>query len=447
MVQTKRSRSVVGQLGIIIALLVMVSGSLSALTGWAQDSGAASFTVASASGNVVIKRADGSSETARPGTQLYANDQLASVGRSEAALNAVGPGGTSGASLLLYSDTTIGVRNPGAGAGTFYVADIAQGVVVARTPPNSGATLQITNESAGAVAQVNPGGGMAVASDVGTGTVAVSCEDRTSQVYFPYTDMRVPCENNVVRTLSNQRSIEDSRADANSPLTAAVQAAGTNVAAVQQSENAPQGQSQGAANRSNSTQDDDEEDSDAPAIVPSPAPFLHTGPSRFTIDLTWGSRPADLDTHLSFPPHGPSDFVAYFQQAPVPFVRLSPDITNSGGPETIAITRDPATGQFRPGEYRFWVHNYSHGVSGSPDTFAVSGAQVVVHRDSQALGTFSVGNASGSPSDDIWYVFILTLDSGGGAQVSTVQRFQSGTQNTVLCVDDSGGCGEARPKQ
>jgi hypothetical protein len=133
-VQTKRGRSVVSQLGIIIALLVLVSGSLSALTGWAQDSGAASFTVASASGNVVIKRADGSSEMARPGTQLYANDQLASVGRSEATLNAVGPGATSGASLLLYSDTTIGVRSPGAGAGGFYVADIAQGVVLARTP-------------------------------------------------------------------------------------------------------------------------------------------------------------------------------------------------------------------------------------------------------------------------------------------------------------------------
>src|SRR6185369_11235318 len=122
----------------------------------------------------------------------------------------------SGASLLVYSDTTIGVRSAssanrsgtGSGAGTFYVADIAQGVVLARTPPTSGATLQVTSESAGAVAQVNPGGGMAVASDVGTGTIAVSCESRSSQVYFPYPDWQVPCENNVVRTLSNQRTVE-----------------------------------------------------------------------------------------------------------------------------------------------------------------------------------------------------------------------------------------------
>jgi hypothetical protein len=446
-VRTRRDRSIVSRLGIIIALLVLANGSLSTLTGWAQDSGAASFTVSSASGNVVIKRADGSSEMAQPGTPLYANDQLASVGRSEARLSTGGPGGTSGASLLLYSDTTVGVRNPGAGAGGFYVADIAQGVVFARTPPGANITIQITNETAGAVAQVKQGG-MAVASDVGTGTIAVACEDRASEVAFPYTDMRVPCENNVVRTLSNQRSIDDSRADSNSPISSAVQAAGTNVAADKQSDGAAQ--PQGAVNRSNSKEDKDEKEkeSSAPAIVASPAPsFLVSGPTHYTVSLTWGSRPADLDAHLSFPPHGSSDFVAYFQVAPVPFVTLSPDVTNSGGPETVTITRDPSTGQFRPGEYRFWVHNYSHGALGSPDTFAVSNAQVVLQRDGQAVSTFNVNNAAGSPSNDVWYVFTFTLDGSGNVTVNTVQQFQSGTQNTVLCVDDSGGCGAVRGKE
>ena len=91
----------------------------------------------------------------------------------------------------------------------------------------------------------------------------------------------MPCENNVVRTLSNKRTIEDSKADSNSPITAAVQAAGSNVAAAQQAENSTQGQAQGAANRSNTTQDEDDDDV---AVLPSPAPGhggpLPTGPGQ-----------------------------------------------------------------------------------------------------------------------------------------------------------------------
>jgi len=295
-VRTKLRRSFLSRLELVIALVLVLGANLPTSTGWAQDSGAASFTVASASGNVIIKRADGTSEMARPGTPLYANDQLASVGRSEAMLNTGGPAATSGASLLLYSDTTIGIRNPSSGAGTFYIADIAQGVVLARTPQSSNQSVRITSESAGAVAQVNPGGGMAVASDVGTGTIAVSCEDRQSQVFFPYTDDRVPCENNVVRTLSNNRTIDDSKADSNSPITAAVQAAGTNVAADKQSDGASQ--PQGAVNRSNSKESSEEkekESSSSPPPVPSPAPQMtsptNPGQPGFSANCVVGSNP------------------------------------------------------------------------------------------------------------------------------------------------------------
>jgi hypothetical protein len=123
---------------------------------------------------------------------------------------------------------------------------------------------------------------MAVASDVGTGTIAVSCEDRQSRVYFPYVDDRVPCENNVVRTLSNNRTVDDSRADSNSPLTAAVMAAGTNVAAEKEGENAAQ--PQGAVNRSNSKEssEEKEKESAAPPVVPSPEPNLGSSPSNPT---------------------------------------------------------------------------------------------------------------------------------------------------------------------
>src|SRR4051812_41394488 len=77
-VRAQLRRSFLTRLKLVFAVAIIASGSLPALTSWAQDSGAASFTVASASGNVVIKRSNGSSEMATPGTQLFANDQLAS---------------------------------------------------------------------------------------------------------------------------------------------------------------------------------------------------------------------------------------------------------------------------------------------------------------------------------------------------------------------------------
>jgi hypothetical protein len=248
---------------VLLLLALLVSGGLPTLTGWAQDSGAASFTVASANGNVVVKRANGSAEMVTSGTMLYANDQLASVGHSDATLRTgSSQGGTAGASLMVYSDTTLGIRS--SGSGGFYVADIAQGVVLGRSAPGSNTTLQITNETAGAVAQLNPGGGMAVASDVGTGTIAVACDDRASQVFFPYVDSRVPCENNVVRTLSNQRTVDDDQADSSSPVTSAVQAAGTNVAEQHQQDNQQ-------ATTQHTTAQQQDKDNVAPVVVASPS--------------------------------------------------------------------------------------------------------------------------------------------------------------------------------
>jgi hypothetical protein len=280
-VRTTLRRSLISRLEIIVALVIVIAGSLPALTTWAQDSGATSFTIASSNGNVVIKRADGSAEMARPGTTLGPNDLLASVGRSEATVNLGSQTGGSGATLLLFSDTTIGVRGNNSGGGGFYVADLAQGVVLARTLPGSNATVQITNETAGAVAQLKQGG-MSVANDIGTGTIAVACDDKTSQVAFPYTDMRVPCENNVVRTLSNNRTIDDSAADSNSPVTSAVQAAGNNVAAQQQQSN--QAQSQHTASQK-------EDKDNAPVVVASPAPSNGGSPP------TGGGQPCNSSTN------------------------------------------------------------------------------------------------------------------------------------------------------
>jgi hypothetical protein len=429
------------RLELVVALAILLMGALPALTTWAQDSGATSFTIASANGNVVIKRADGSAEMAQAGTVLRDGDQLASVGRSEARVNLGAQASGSGATLLLFSDTTIGVRGNGAGGaaggGGFYVADLAQGVVLARTVSGSNATVQITNESAGAVAQLNRGG-MAVSTDVGTGTIAVACDDRTSQVAFPYTDMRVPCENNVVRTLSNQRSIEDSAADSTSPISSVVGAAGTNVAAQQQQDNERQAGQQTGPHAAGQQQDKD----NAPAVAASPV-ANPVGPigGAITITLSW-TADVDYDAHLSGPtPSGSSRFHVYFgDKNPVPYASLDEDIIGTPlAPEIITITPNPSTGQFVAGEYRYWVHDFSGSgfSSASPVT-------ATIRQGSHTLGSLAVGQTTAL---NIWYLFNLQVDASGNVQVSTLNQFQSGSAGTILCARVSNdACGASIKK-
>jgi len=426
------------RLELIVALVVLLAGGLPALTSWAQDSGATSFSIASSNGNVVIKRADGSSEMARPGVVLMSGDQLASVGRSEATVNLGTQASGSGATLLLFSDTTIGVRDSsaggGAGGGGFYVADLAQGVVLARTLPSSNATVQITNETAGAVAQLKQGG-MSVATDVGTGTIAVACDDKTSQVAFPYTDMRVPCESNVVRTLSNNRQIDDFRADSNSPITAAVQAAGNNVAAQQQEANDRQAGQHAAA------QQQDRDNSPAVTASPVAAPPGGVTSGNITITASWTTN-VDYDAHLSGPiPSSSSRFHVYFSAMnPVPYASLDRDIVSSPtAPEIITITPNPSTGQFVPGEYRYWIHNFSG--SGFSSSAPVN---VTVRKGNQQVASVSVTQ---NTALNIWYLYNLQIDSAGNVQVTTLDQFQSGSSSTILCVNVANdNCGAPRSK-
>jgi hypothetical protein len=62
------------------------------------------------------------------------------------------------------------------------------------------------------------------------------------------------------------------------------------------------------------------------------------------------------------------------------------------GPEQVVIRRDPTSGLYVPGEYRFWVQNFS----ASPG-FDVSQARAVVTQGSQQLGLFTAATATGDP--------------------------------------------------
>jgi uncharacterized protein YfaP (DUF2135 family) len=143
-----------------------------------------------------------------------------------------------------------------------------------------------------------------------------------------------------------------------------------------------------------------------------------------TITLIWGSQPTDLDAHLSGPASGGGRFHAFFLNPnPEQYVSLTARDDDGFGPEQIVIKRNPATGLYVPGDYHFWVHNFS----GTP-SFNGSQARVVVNKDTQFLGVFDVNAASGSPQEELWYVINVQIDGAGNVTLVSVQLF----------VDDAG---------
>jgi hypothetical protein len=152
------------------------------------------------------------------------------------------------------------------------------------------------------------------------------------------------------------------------------------------------------------------------------------------IVLTWGEDPSDLDSHLSGPDienAGEDRFhMAFYDPDPVSYVSLDVDDTSSFGPETTTVTRVAAG--FVAGDYHYWIHNFST----TPD-FDVSSAVVTVSQCDASLTPvqvtqFSVANAAGDPTLDLWHVFDFSLTSGGTLSMTPVQIFKAGNASTML---------------
>lgn len=149
---------------------------------------------------------------------------------------------------------------------------------------------------------------------------------------------------------------------------------------------------------------------------------------NIVMTLVWGAAPPDLDAHLSGPASGGGRFHLFFvNPTPETYASLTSDSQTGFGPEQVVVRRDPGTNNYVAGEYRFWVHNFT----GSPN-FSQSQGRVVVTKDSQLLGTFPVGNASGDSSEELWHVVNLQVTAGGDVTVTPVQQFTNGDGLTVL---------------
>ena len=174
-----------------------------------------------------------------------------------------------------------------------------------------------------------------------------------------------------------------------------------------------------------------------------PVSILPTQPTTVTFELAtvfanlnftlvWGAQPTDLDAHLSGPGTvAGTRFHAFFLTPnPVPYAALTLDDQDGFGPERMIVTPNPATQQYVPGEYRFWVDNFNAPLGGP--SYSGSQARVIVNRDAQLLGVFDVANATGDPNLRLWHVVNIQLDAAGNAVVVQVQQFTAGDSVTVL---------------
>ena len=119
---------------------------------------------------------------------------------------------------------------------------------------------------------------------------------------------------------------------------------------------------------------------------------------EFRIVLTWGSRPRDLDAHLSGPDPDGGDFhIWYRNKYPIGGKDfLDRDDTDKYGPETITIYK-PAVGN-----YYYSVYDYTNKEKKRSKYLSRSNAEVKVYGQNKLLASFEVPvNMKGN----CWHVF------------------------------------------
>lgn len=152
-------------------------------------------------------------------------------------------------------------------------------------------------------------------------------------------------------------------------------------------------------------------------------PLVLTVPA-YSISLTWGVFPEDLDSHLLIPmtwdPAYDYYHIYYSSMGTLgddPYAVLDTDDTSSYGPEIITGTR------LYQGRFQYWVHNYDGDDS---DELSDSGA-IVQLEVGGGVYYYDVADVplEGADPTGWWHVFdIVVSGSGSSITVESVMRFQ-----------------------
>ncbi|MEO0082816.1 MAG: PKD domain-containing protein [candidate division WOR-3 bacterium] len=120
----------------------------------------------------------------------------------------------------------------------------------------------------------------------------------------------------------------------------------------------------------------------------------------FTIALTWGPHPRDLDAHC----WTPSQYHVYYGNRghlnTAPYCSLDVDDVDGYGPEHITIS------QLSSGTYKYAVHHFS-----GDSTIPTSGAVVKVYRNGVLFQTFTPPAGTCQP---YWYWHVFNIDGATG---------------------------------
>ncbi len=137
----------------------------------------------------------------------------------------------------------------------------------------------------------------------------------------------------------------------------------------------------------------------------------------FSITLTWGENPRDLDSHLLVPatadyPDGfHIDYVEMGSIIEYPNAMLDTDDTDSFGPEIITSFH------LHPGTYSYYVHHFS----GSNDLSTSDG--VVTLNTSSVNRVFNVP-ATNPNNYYYWHVFDLVVDANGTETILNINQLK-----------------------
>ncbi len=150
-------------------------------------------------------------------------------------------------------------------------------------------------------------------------------------------------------------------------------------------------------------------------------PLVLTVPA-YSISLTWGEYPSDLDSHLLIPMTWDQNYdyyhIYYSSMGSLgedPYAVLDTDDTSSYGPEIITGTR------LYQGRFQYWVHNYT---SDHSEDLKNSGAMVQLEIGG-ALYLYDVSTVplEGADLTGWWHVFDFVVD-GNMVTVEPVMQFQ-----------------------
>lgn len=171
-----------------------------------------------------------------------------------------------------------------------------------------------------------------------------------------------------------------------------------------------------------------------------------TEPDSIRIVMEWGATPRDLDSHLTGPAvsgsgrfhiyysarnyytngsYNSTDFVDYAAE-------LDYDVTSSFGPEITTIHR------YTPGDYYFYVHDYSNKSSMNSTAMSTSGVKVrIFHGSSDTLyklddGTDAYFNIPSSQIATLWRVCKINIDSAGIVTITKLDTYSNQSNPTFI---------------